>query len=263
MTRAFSGTCLGPYTIVEPIGSGGMGEVYRAHDPRLSRDIALKVLARVDDSELRRRFESEARAASALTHPNIVVVHDIGDEGGIAYIAMELVEGQTLRAAAGTALPLDRLLAIAVQIADALRTAHARGIAHRDLKPENVLITSSSVVKVVDFGLAKLRAVDADATVSSTRDGSDPWHAGEHVAGTGSRPALRRSLGSVRVRRPALRTGHGPARLPQGLAARNRGGDACRGSDADFDAAARAAGPAGVDHPAMSGKGSGSALRHH
>ncbi len=164
------GKRLGPYTIVAPIGSGGMGDVYRAHDPRLSRDIALKVL-RVDDSELRRRFESEARAASALTHPNIVVVHDIGDEGGMAYIAMELVEGQTLRAIAGTALPLERLMAIAVQIADALRTAHARGIAHRDLKPENVLITSSSVVKVVDFGLAKLRAVDTDATVSSTRDG--------------------------------------------------------------------------------------------
>ncbi len=165
------GTRLGPYTIVSAIGAGGMGEVYRAHDPRLSRDIALKVLARVGDSELRRRFESEARAASALTHPNIVVVHDIGDEGGMPYIAMELVEGQTLRATMGSAQPLERLLAIAIQIADALRTAHARGVAHRDLKPENVLVTPSSVVKVVDFGLAKVQAVDTDHTAAATQTG--------------------------------------------------------------------------------------------
>jgi serine/threonine protein kinase len=166
------GTRLGPYTIVAQIGAGGMGEVYRARDPRLARDIALKVLSHLADADARRRFEIEARAASALTHPNIVVVHDIGEEQGVAYIAMELVDGQPLRTLAnGAPMAIDRLLVIAAQIADALRVAHAREIAHRDLKPENILIGANDVVKIVDFGLAKSAAGSQDQTVATTKAG--------------------------------------------------------------------------------------------
>ncbi len=150
------GTRLGPYEIVAHLAAGGMGDVYRARDARLARDIALKVLLphRAPD-DARRRFQQEARAASALSHPNIVTIHDVGEADGLAYLAMELIEGRTLRAVVSQgALAVRPLLAIAVQVADALRAAHAKGIVHRDLKPENILVTSDGVAKVLDFGLA-------------------------------------------------------------------------------------------------------------
>jgi eukaryotic-like serine/threonine-protein kinase len=154
-----AGTRLGPYEILAPLGAGGMGEVYRARDTRLGRDVAIKVLpASVSDNPDRlRRFEREARSASALNHPNIVVIHDIGESASGSYIAMELVEGQTLRDVLGHgALPVKRLLAISAQVADGLSRAHADGIVHRDLKPENIMVRSDGFVKVLDFGLAKL-----------------------------------------------------------------------------------------------------------
>src|SRR5450631_2869301 len=154
-----SGTRLGPYEILSPIGAGGMGEVYRARDARLERDVAIKVLpSKVSaDADRLRRFEKEARAASSLNHPNIVTIYDIGDSGGTAFIAMEAVDGQTLRQlVAGGSLPTKRLLAIAAQVADGLAKAHGAGIVHRDLKPENVMVTRDGFVKILDFGLAKL-----------------------------------------------------------------------------------------------------------
>ncbi len=153
------GNRLGPYEILAPLGAGGMGEVYRAKDPRLGRDVAIKVLPSElsADPERRRRFEHEARAASALNHPNILTIYDIGFSGETTYIAMELVEGKTLRelVAAGS-LPMKRLLELAVQIAEGLAKAHAAGIVHRDLKPENLMISKDGFVKILDFGLAKL-----------------------------------------------------------------------------------------------------------
>jgi len=153
------GSRLGPYEILSPLGAGGMGEVYRARDARLGRDVALKVLPETVALDRNRlaRFEQEARAASALNHPNIVTIHDIGREGETAYIAMELVEGRTLRelVVAGP-LTLRKLLGIAAQIADGLAKAHAAGIVHRDLKPENVMVSTDGFVKILDFGLAKL-----------------------------------------------------------------------------------------------------------
>jgi len=149
---AAGGSWLGPYQIEAVLGSGGMGQVYRARDTRLSRTVAIKVLTSgsVD------RFIQEARAASALNHPNIITIHDVGEAGGVSYIVMELIEGQTLRQAmAGGPLPIPRLLALAVQIADALATAHAKGIMHRDLKPANIMITADGRAKILDFGLAK------------------------------------------------------------------------------------------------------------
>jgi eukaryotic-like serine/threonine-protein kinase len=153
------GTKLGPYEVLAPLGAGGMGEVYRARDERLKRDVALKVLpaAYTDDPERVRRFEQEAQAASALNHPNILAVHDFGAQDGTTYIVAELLEGETLRSRlAGGALPLRRVLAYAQQIVSGLAAAHEKGIVHRDLKPENVFITSDGRVKLLDFGLAKL-----------------------------------------------------------------------------------------------------------
>jgi Tol biopolymer transport system component len=154
-----SGARLGPFEILSPLGAGGMGEVYRARDSRLGREVAVKVLPAelAKDAERLKRFEQEARAASALNHPNIVTVHDMGTSDGVFYVAMEFVEGKTLRelCAAGP-LPVRKVLAIAAQIAEGLAKAHAAGIIHRDLKPENVMVSKDGFVKILDFGLAKL-----------------------------------------------------------------------------------------------------------
>ncbi len=153
------GSHLGPYEVSSLLGAGGMGEVYRARDTKLGRDVALKVLpAEVSsDPERRRRFEAEARSASALNHPNIVTVYDIGSSDSTIYVAMEMVEGKTLRELILTEpLPARKLLEIGVQIAEGLAKAHAAGIVHRDLKPENLMISRDGYVKILDFGLAKL-----------------------------------------------------------------------------------------------------------
>lgn len=174
-----SGTRLGPYQIVSALGSGGMGEVYRAEDLRLHRTVAIKILPpETATSDRVERFEREARAASALNHPNILTIHDVGREGQTAYLAMEWVDGQTLRdlLRAGP-IPLRRTLHIARQIADALAKAHAAGIVHRDLKPENVMVTGDGLVKIVDFGLAKLAAGrDEEAPAVTHTAVSSPGH---------------------------------------------------------------------------------------
>ncbi|HEV3196880.1 MAG TPA: protein kinase [Bryobacteraceae bacterium] len=153
-----SGTRLGPYEILSSLGAGGMGEVYRARDTRLSRDVALKILSpRVaGDAGRRARFESEARTAGSLNHPNIVAVFDFGQHLETAYIVSELVEGESLRVLLGRGpLPVRKAVDIGVQIADGLAAAHAAGIVHRDVKPENVMITRDGRVKLLDFGLAR------------------------------------------------------------------------------------------------------------
>ena len=158
MTLA-AGTRLGPYEIVSPLGAGGMGEVYRARDTRLGREVAIKVLPAEysEDPGRLSRFEQEARAASALNHPNIVTVHDIGQVDSVPYIAMELIEGNSVRELiASGPVPVRRLLGIAVQVAEGLAKAHAAGIVHRDLKPENLMVSTDGFVKILDFGLAKL-----------------------------------------------------------------------------------------------------------
>ncbi|HEY3170417.1 MAG TPA: protein kinase, partial [Thermoanaerobaculia bacterium] len=154
-----SGARLGPFEILAPLGAGGMGEVYRARDSRLGREVAVKVLSSEfsSDPDRRRRFEQEARSASALNHPNIITIHEIGSSGPTVYIAMELVDGRTLRELLhGGPLSTKRLLDLGFQIADAVAKAHAAGIVHRDLKPENVMISTDGAVKILDFGLAKL-----------------------------------------------------------------------------------------------------------
>ena len=154
-----SGTRLGPYEVGPQLGAGGMGEVYRARDPRLGRDVAIKVLPASfsDDDESLRRFEQEARAASALNHPGILTIHDFGRHDGAPYVVAELLEGQNLRdRMAGSALPIRKALDYAIQLARGLAAAHEKGIVHRDLKPENVFVTVDGRVKILDFGLAKM-----------------------------------------------------------------------------------------------------------
>ena len=153
-----AGVRLGPYEIVGPLGAGGIGEVYRARDTRLRRDVALKILpAEVSaDPSRRARFEQEAHAAAALNHPNILSVYDVGGTDDSSYIALELVSGETLAALIERGpVPVRALLDITVQIADGLASAHAAHIVHRDLKPANVMITSDGRIKILDFGLAK------------------------------------------------------------------------------------------------------------
>jgi eukaryotic-like serine/threonine-protein kinase len=153
------GTRLGPYEILSSLGAGGMGEVYRARDPRLSRDVAIKILAaRISSSpDALRRFEREARASAALNHPNILAVYDFGAEGAAQYVVSELLIGQTLREALSDGpLPASKTLTYAAQAARGLAAAHDEGIVHRDLKPENLFITRDGRVKILDFGLAKL-----------------------------------------------------------------------------------------------------------
>src|SRR5262250_2498104 len=151
------GTKLGPYQIQSPLGSGGMGEVYRAHDTRLERDVAIKVLPTnlSSDPSLRQRLEREAKAVSKLSHPNICTLYDIGQQEGTNFLVMELIEGETLeqRLTKGP-LPSEQTIRCAAQIADALAKAHRKGFTHRDLKPSNIMLTKSGA-KLMDFGLAK------------------------------------------------------------------------------------------------------------
>src|SRR6266496_1008970 len=174
-----AGSRLGPYEVLVPLGAGGMGEVWKARDTRLGREVAVKVLPAevASDPSRLKRFEKEARAASALNHPNIVTIYDIGSVDSVSYIAMEKVDGKTLREVLFSGpLPIKRLLQIAAQIADGLARAHEAGIVHRDLKPENLMVTKDGLVKILDFGLAKLTQMDSSGEGSHlpTETGTSP-----------------------------------------------------------------------------------------
>ena len=166
-----AGTKLGSYEVFAQIGAGGMGEVYQAHDTKLGRDVAIKVLpeAFAHDAERLSRFQREAKMLAALNHPNIATIHGLEQSGGTSYLVMELVSGETLseRVKAGP-LGVEEALKIAVQIAEALEAAHEKNIIHRDLKPANVKVTPEGKVKVLDFGLAKAFAGDASRKTSGT-----------------------------------------------------------------------------------------------
>ena len=175
------GARLGPYEIVGTLGAGGMGEVYRARDTRLGREVALKVLLGrlAEDPSARSRFEREARAVAALSHPNILAIHDFGIEGDICYSATELLRGETLGARLEReSLSWRKAVDIATAVADGLGAAHALGIVHRDLKPENVFLTEDGRVKILDFGLAKREPEEGReagsglATVTGTEPGT-------------------------------------------------------------------------------------------
>jgi serine/threonine protein kinase/tetratricopeptide (TPR) repeat protein/class 3 adenylate cyclase len=218
-TAIAPGARLGPYEVVGLVGEGGMGRVYRARDPRLSRDVALKVLhASSATGASSERFGREARAASALNHPNIVTIYDIGESGGVAFIAMEYLSGGSVRERlAEGRLTLDEALELAAPIAQGLAAAHARGVVHRDLKPGNIMITADGSPKIVDFGLAKL---DVRTDVPEPTGRPEPLTAAGAIFGTAAymspeqargRPADYRSdLFSFGVLLYELVTGHRP-----------------------------------------------------
>src|SRR6202007_957829 len=168
-----AGTRLGSYEVLVSIGAGGMGEVYRAHDTKLGRDVAIKVLpeAFAHDPERLSRFQREAKMLAALNHPNIATIYGLEQSNGTSYLVMELVSGETLaeRAKREGAIPIEEALKIGVQIAEALEAAHEKGIIHRDLKPANIKVTPEGKIKVLDFGLAKAFAGDvADSNPSQS-----------------------------------------------------------------------------------------------
>jgi len=202
------GQTISHYRITGQLGSGGMGVVYEAQDLTLGRRVALKFLPPdvARDSAALDRFLFEARAASALNHPNICTIYAVENADGQSFIAMELLEGQSLdHKLLGPPLPLDRLLDISVQLAEALEAAHAKGVVHRDIKPANIFITQRGQIKVLDFGLAKLtrEAEMAMDTVASSL----------HVSGTGTRRRARRSQRSVLARCCHVSDGHWPPSL--------------------------------------------------
>jgi|GEM_PF-678548 len=168
------GRDIGPYRIVESLGAGGMGEVYLAHDRRLSRSVALKILPGYFVTETARllRFQREARAASALNHPNILTIHEVGEDAHAHFIATEFIDGRTIRAllATNSLASLEEVLDISIQIASALAAAHAAGIVHRDIKPENIMLRTDGIVKVLDFGIAKLLEQPAAETSTEAHD---------------------------------------------------------------------------------------------
>lgn len=168
-----AGTLIGRYEIQSLLGAGGMGEVYRARDPKIGRDVAIKVLPPdfSDDAVRLARFEQEARAAGTLNHPNILSIYDVETHDGAPYVVSELLEGGTLREQMGggsSALPVRKALDYALQIALGLAAAHEKNVVHRDIKPENIFVTTDGRVKILDFGLAKLTQADGDSGIVRT-----------------------------------------------------------------------------------------------
>jgi len=181
-----AGTKFGPYEIIAPLGAGGMGEVYRALDPRIGREVAIKVLpsAFAEDPDRLARFEQEARAAGMLNHPGILSVHDVGHEKGVFFLVSELLEGETLREKLGSPLPQRKVVDYALQIAKGLAAAHDKGIVHRDLKPENLFVTRDGRVKILDFGLAKLAQTAAATDELSKLQTGAPLSVAGMILGT-------------------------------------------------------------------------------
>jgi serine/threonine protein kinase len=251
-----AGTRFGPYEVEGLVGAGGMGEVYRARDTRLQRTVAIKILPAhlSSNPDQHARFVQEAKSISGLQHPNICVLHDIGSEAGVDFMVMEYVEGRPLdRVIPADGLPANVAINYAVQVADALARAHSAGIVHRDLKPGNIMVDDSGLVKVLDFGLAKMAVAllpggDQGATMEAsagTQSRHDCWNAGLHVARAGRGQDGRRAQRRLLLRLGALRDADRKARLRCSVGNGSAcGGDAGRSDTSQRIEARRASGSA-------------------
>ncbi len=241
-----AGTRLGPYEVLAPLGAGGMGEVYRARDPRLNREVAVKVLPGdlLEGEERRARFEREANLLASLNHPGIAAIYSFEEIPSSSpslrlfpLLVMELLEGETLRARlAGGALPVRKAVDYAAQIARGLAAAHGKGVVHRDLKPENLFVTKDGRVKILDFGLAKLvepvggsGATNLPTQSKGTEPGAVLGTIGLHVARAAPRPAGGPSDGPLQLRRRPLRDALGQEGVPRRHGRRHGVGDPARG----------------------------------
>ena len=218
-TESLAGRSFGPYEILSKLGAGGMGDVYLAQDGRLGRKVALKLLPShfTSDADRLRRFQQEARAASALNHPNILTIHEIGQIDDHPFIATEFIDGQTLREQTAKALiKLEEALEVAVQVASALAAAHKAGIIHRDIKPENIMIRHDGFVKVLDFGLVKLtekRAIDSEASTLVNTDAGVVMGTARYMSpeqARGKKVDARTDIWSLGVVTYEMVTGHAP-----------------------------------------------------
>ena len=266
-----AGTRLGPFEILSALGAGGMGEVYRARDTKLNRNIAIKVLPDVfaNDPERLARFHREAQVLAALNHPNIAHIHGFQDADGIHALVMELVDGPTLaeRIAQGP-IPLAEALAIAKQIAEALEAAHEQGIIHRDLKPANVKLREDGTVKVLDFGLARLVAPESSGVGAASVDavsyfdhasgdarGRDSRHCGLHEPRAGERPRGGQAERRMGVRRRPLRDADGTSSVRGRRSLGHAGGCAEKRAGLEPAAGGRSSAHPDID-PTMSREGS-------
>ena len=263
-----SGTKLGEYEVKSLLGSGGMGEVYRARDSRLGRDVAIKVLpsSLSADSDRLRRFEQEARAAAALNHPNILAVHQMGTYEGAPYLVSELLEGETLREQIKRGrLSVRKAIDYGVQIARGLAAAHEKGIVHRDLKPENLFVTKDGRLKILDFGLAKLTQPQSSSEQGTDADrgdgsGSGDGHGGLHVAGAGAGTNSRPSRRHFCLRRDPVRNAGGEAGVSETDFAGDDDGDSERRPAEHFAGHCKHSARPAAGSASLSGEKSGAAI---